>query len=128
MGFFEQHLTTIIIIAIVVVLLIILLLAGYVKAPTDKAFIISGIKKKPRILIGKAGIKLPFFERKDELTLKQISIDIKTNGYIPTRDFIGVDIDAVAKVRVLTYKDVNPEKGITEEMANAAMKNFLNQK
>ena len=128
MGFFAEHLTTVIIIAVIIVILLILMIAGYVKAPTDKAFIISGIKRKPRILIGKAGIKLPFFERKDELTLKQISIDIKTNGYIPTRDFIGVDIDAVAKVRVLTYKDVNPEKGITEEMANAAMKNFLNQK
>ena len=40
---------------------------------------------------------IPFLEKKDELILKQISIDIKTNGYIPTKDFIGVDIDAVAK-------------------------------
>ena len=120
--------TTIIIIAVIAAIVLGLMLTGYVKAPTDRAYIISGIKRKPRILIGKAGIKIPFLERKDELTLKQISIDIKTNGYIPTRDFIGVDIDAVAKVRVLTYKDVNPERGITEEMANAAMKNFLNMK
>ena len=111
-----------------IVIIVILLLSGYVKAPTDKAFIISGIKKKPRVLIGRAGVKIPFFERKDELILKQISIDIKTNGYIPTKDFIGVDIDAVAKIRVLTYKDVNAERGITEEMAMAAMKNFLNMK
>ncbi len=111
-----------------IILIIILLLSGYVKAPTDRAFIISGIKKKPRVLIGRAGVKVPFFERKDELILKQISIDIKTNGYIPTKDFIGVDIDAVAKIRVLTYKDVNPDRGVTEEMAMAAMKNFLNMK
>ena len=112
----------------VVVLIVIIALTGYVKAPTDKAYIISGFRKKPRVLIGRAGIKLPFLERKDELILKQISIDIKTNGYIPTKDFIGVDIDAVAKIRVLTEADVNPDRGITADMANAAMKNFLNMK
>ena len=49
-----------------------------------------------------------------------------------------MDIDAVAKVRVLTQRDVtvnakgevvagsDPNKRITTEMANAAMKNFLN--
>ena len=56
-----------------------------------------------------------------------MSIDIKTNGYIPTKDFIGVNIDAVAKVRVLTENDLkDEEKGITSEMVAAAMKNFLN--
>ena len=108
------------------------------KASPNKAYIISGIKREPKVLIGRAGIKIPFLEKKDELILKQISIDIKTNGYIPTKDFIGVDIDAVAKVRVLTQRDVtvnakgevvagaDPNKRITTEMANAAMKNFLN--
>ena len=96
------------IIAIVVLAIAILaiLASGYVKASPNKAYIISGIKREPKILIGRAGIKIPFLEKKDELILKQISIDIKTNGYIPTKDFIGVDIDAVAKVRVLTQRDV----------------------
>ena len=115
-----------IIVAVVVLFIVGVILSGYVKAPTDKAYVISGLKKEPKVLIGRAGIKIPFLERKDELMLKQISIDIKTNGYIPTKDFIGVDIDAVAKVRVLTVNDINEEKGITSEMANAAMKNFLN--
>lgn len=128
------------IIAIVVLVIAILaiLASGYVKASPNKAYIISGIKREPKVLIGRAGIKIPFLEKKDELILKQISIDIKTNGYIPTKDFIGVDIDAVAKVRVLTQRDVtvnakgevvagaDPNKRITTEMANAAMKNFLN--
>ena len=128
------------IIAIVVLAIAILaiLASGYVKASPNKAYIISGIKREPKVLIGRAGIKIPFLEKKDELILKQISIDIKTNGYIPTKDFIGVDIDAVAKVRVLTQRDVtvnakgevvagsDPNKRITTEMANAAMKNFLN--
>ncbi len=90
--------------------------SGYVKAPPDKAFIISGWRKNPKILIGRSGIKVPFLERKDTLMLKQISIDIKTNGYVPTLDFIGVDIDAVAKVRVKT----------DTEGIKIAMKNFLN--
>lgn len=83
------------IIAIVVLVIAILaiLASGYVKASPNKAYIISGIKREPKVLIGRAGIKIPFLEKKDELILKQISIDIKTNGYIPTKDFIGVDID-----------------------------------
>ena len=100
----------------VLILVIAIILSGYVKAPPDVAFIISGPRKKKKILIGRAGVRIPFIERKDILLLKQISIDIKTNGFVPTNDFIGVDIDAVAKVRVKT----DPE-GI-----ELAMKNFLN--
>ena len=103
---------------IAIVVLAVLLLLGYVKAPPDKAYVISGMRKEPKILIGRSGIKWPFLEQKDSLILKQISIDIKTNGYIPTQDFIGVDIDAIAKIRVRT----DPE-GI-----KLAMKNFLNMK
>ncbi len=111
-----DNLTIIIPVAAAVLVIFGIIASGYVKAPPDKAYIISGFKKDPRILIGRAGIKLPFFERKDTLVLKQISIDIKTNGYVPTLDFIGVDIDAVAKVRLKT----DPE-GI-----KVSMKNFLN--
>lgn len=104
-------------IAVVIVLLVIFLLMGYEKAPSDQMFIISGLRKKPRILIGKAGIRIPFFERKDVLIARQISVDIKTNGYIPTLDFIGVDVDAIAKIAL----DVDSEEGIL-----LAQKNFLN--
>lgn len=104
-------------IPVVIIIAVLLILAtGYVKAPADRAFIISGLHKKPRILIGRAGIKIPFLERKDVLLLKQISIDIKTNGYVPTHDFIGVDIDAIAKVRIM-----DSEAGLA-----LAAKNFLN--
>ena len=105
-------------IILIVILVIVVLLASYVKAPPDVAFVISGLRKEPKVLIGRAGFKLPFFERKDELLVKQISIDIKTDDYVPTLDFIGVNIDAVAKVRVMT----------DEEGIQRAMKNFLNMK
>ena len=131
--------------AVIVLFVIIIAITGYIKAPPDTAYIISGIKKKPRVIIGKAGIKIPFFERLDKLILKQLSVDIKTNGYIPTEDFIGVDIDAIAKVRVLTEADITAEidnegnvkflpgvdnkkgtKIITRRMVDAALRNFLN--
>lgn len=103
---------------VVVAVVFIVFCVSYVKAPPNKAYIISGLRKKPKILIGRAGLKIPFFERKDELLIKQISIDIKTGDYVPTLDFIGVNIDAVAKIKIRT----------DEEGIQLAMKNFLNMK
>ena len=113
MNFLVQAAPALITAAIVIVVFFLL---GYVKAPPDVAYIISGLRRHPKVLIGRAGVKIPFFERVDKLIVRQISIDIKSEGYIPTQDFIGVDVDAVAKVRVMT----DPE-GI-----QLAMKNFLN--
>lgn len=94
-----------------------ILILGYVKAPPDRAFIISGLGKRGRILIGRAGIRIPFFERLDRLYLGQITVDIKTEQSVPTNDFINVNVDAVAKVRIYN----NPE-GL-----QLAAKNFLNK-
>ena len=105
-------------IVIAVVILLVLLLMGYVKAPPDQAYIISGLKKDGKILIGRAGIKIPFFERLDKLYLGQMTVDIKTEQSVPTNDFINVNVDAVAKVRI------SP----TPEGIKLAAKNFLNKK
>jgi len=102
---------------VAVALLLLIIAKGYVKAPPDTAYIISGFKKQPRILIGRAGIRIPFLERIDKLSLQQVTVDIKTNGYIPTLDFINIQVDAVAKVRVSTEPD----------LLEKAMKNFLNK-
>ncbi|MDO4796879.1 MAG: SPFH domain-containing protein [Coriobacteriales bacterium] len=93
------------IIAAIVVALLVFMLSGYVKASPDEALILSGLHAKPRVLIGRAGFKIPFFERVDRLCLKQISVDIKTDQFIPTNDFINVRVDAVAKVRVTEDPD-----------------------
>ena len=53
---------------IAIVLLIVFVCVGYVKSPPDTAYLISGFRK-PRILIGKAGIRIPFLERLDKLSL-----------------------------------------------------------
>lgn len=103
--------------AAAVIILLGILASGYVKAPPDRAFIISGLKKEPKILIGRAGIKIPFLERLDKLYLGQMTVDIKTEQSVPTNDFINVNVDAVAKVRI------EP----TEEGIKLAAKNFLNK-
>ena len=100
-----------------IILVILIITQGYVKAPPDHAYFISGLRKQPRVLIGRAGIKIPFFEQMDKLYLGQITVDIKTDEYIPTNDFINVMVDAVAKVRVA-------DDG---ERMKLAMRNFLNK-
>ena len=72
---------------------------GYLKAPPDTAYIISGLGKK-RILIGKAGWRGPFFERVDKLSLKVMQVDVKTSEAVPTNEFINVSVDGVANIKV----------------------------
>ena len=80
--------------AVIVIAVIVVLCSGYLKAPPDMAYLISGVGKKPRILIGKAGIKIPFFERVDRLFLGAIQIDVKTSSSVPTAEFINVKVDS----------------------------------
>ena len=103
-------------IALGVALLAIFIFISYVKAPPSFAYIISGIWKEPRVLIGTGGFRIPFFQRLDRVYLGQITVDIKTEESVPTNDFINVDVDAVAKVQVLPDKDGT----------RLAAKNFLN--
>ena len=90
---------TIIIIAVVAVLIVALCLLGYVKAPPDQAFIISGFRKH-RTLIGRAGVRIPFLERLDRLSLALIPIDVKTSSAVPTADYINISVDAAVNVKI----------------------------
>lgn len=100
----------------VALFLIVFLAMGYLKAPPDVAYVISGLRKKPRILIGQAGIRIPFFERVDKLALGAIQIDVKTSSSVPTAEYINVKVDSNVNVRV----------GQTDEMLALACQNFLN--
>jgi flotillin len=104
------------IIAGVVILFVIVLLAMYVKAPPSVAYVLSGLRKEPRILIGTGGFKIPIIERLDKVFLGQTTVDVKTSLPVPTHDFIDVMVDAVCKVRVQP----------TPEGTRLAAKNFLN--
>ena len=112
-----QLLITLIPIIVVLVLLLIIFLTGYVKASPDTAIIISGLRKKPKVLIGKAGIKIPFLERKDELNLQLIPIDVKTSNAVPTADYININVDATVNVKISD----------DEERLKLAAQNFLNK-
>lgn len=101
---------------VIAIVVIAVLCSGYIKAPPDMAYIISGLHKKPRILIGKAGIKVPFFERVDKLSLGAIQIDVKTGSAVPTAEYINVRVDSTVSVRV----------GRDPEMIALAAQNFLN--
>lgn len=92
--------STIVIIVAVVVLLF-LLVISYVKTSPNQALVISGWpRKRPKFLVGTGGLRLPGLQKVDRLYLGQLSVDIKTDSPVPTSDFINVDVDAVAKVRI----------------------------
>ena len=84
---------------VVLGLAVLLLIAGYLKAPPDTAYIISGLGKK-RILIGKAGWRMPFFTRLDKLSLGVMQVDVKTSEAVPTNEFINVTVDGVANIKI----------------------------
>lgn len=100
---------------IIAIPILLLVVTGYVKAPPDKAFIISGLKR--RIIVGRAAIRVPFFERLDKLSLKVMSVDVKTGTAVPTNDYINVRVDGIVKIKVPNNRD----------MIERAAQNFLNQ-
>ena len=110
-----EHLVLKGVIAIVILVLLVIIVTMYVEAPPSMAYILSGFRKEPRVLIG-GGLKIPVLERLDKVYLGQVTVDVKTSQPVPTHDFLDVMVDAVCKVRV---------KPDTEGIRLAA-KNFLN--
>lgn len=105
-----------IIAGVIAILLIIFIAMSYIKCPPDMVYLISGLRKEARVITGKATIRIPFLERVDKIPLKLIQIDVRANK-VPTNDFINVDVDAVANVRISTKP----------ELIRIAAKHFLNQ-
>lgn len=100
----------------VVAFIVLVLLVSYVKCPPNQAYIISGLGKKPKVLIGKSGFRVPFLQRLDKISLELISIDVKTSSYVPTADFINIKVDSVVNVKVSD----------TPELIEQAQQHFLN--
>ncbi len=111
-------------IALLVILFIVFICLSYVKAPPDTAYIITGFKRR-KILIGKAGIRIPFLERIDKLQLSIISVDVKTQVPVPTKEFINVTIDGVVTMQVA--RGEAEIDGVSYDLMDLAAKNFLNQ-
>ena len=98
MSFDDMNWGVIIPAGIGIIVLLIIIFTGYIKAPPDTAYIISGLRKK--IIIGKASIRIPFFERVDKLKLQLIAVDVKTSSAVPTADYININVDANVNVKV----------------------------
>ena len=104
----------------VIIVVFIFFKTTYLTASPNKALIISGFRKsagKPRVVIGGSTIRIPFLERVDEIALDLIQVDIKTSSSVPTSEYININVDAVANVKVAS----NPEYVVR------AAENFLNK-
>jgi flotillin len=109
---------------VAVALLILLFILSYVKAAPDTALIISGMGKR-KILIGRAGFRIPFLQRIDKLSLRVFQVDIKTDEAIPTSNFINIRVDGVANLKISS----NPEllDRAAEAILNMSEKNLQMQ-
>lgn len=104
----------ILVIAVVSTILFVLKI-GYLKAPPDKAYIISGLRNKT--IIGQSSIRIPYLERYDILDLSLVPIDVKTKSKVPTLDYININVDGIANVKISTDPELLP----------IAAQNFLNK-
>lgn len=104
-----------IIIGSIFLLAVIILVLCRRVAPPDVAYIVSGLRK--RVVIGKATVKLPILERLDKLSLRVMSVDVKTGDFVPTNDYMNVKVDGIVKVQIPNDAD----------MIDRASRNFLNQ-
>lgn len=109
--------TSVVAAILVAFIILCILLSGYVKAKPDEALLISGLRKNRKPLIGKAGIKIPFFERVDKLKLQLIPVDVKTSSAVPTADYININVDAAVNVKISDKDD----------RLKLAAQNFLNK-
>ena len=105
---------------VIVLFAVVFFKSTYLTAPPNKALIISGFRKsagKPRVVIGGSTIRIPFLERVDEIALDLIQVDIKTSSSVPTSEYININVDAVANVKVAS----------SPEYVVRAAENFLNK-
>lgn len=89
-----------ILVAVAAFVLLLICLSGYVKAPPDVAYIISGVRKQTKVVVGRASVRIPFFERLDKLPLSLMQVDIKTASAVPTEEYINIFVDGVANIKV----------------------------
>lgn len=108
---------TIVLPVVIVTAAVLTLMMGYVKAPPDMAYLISGARKSAKVVIGKASIRILFLERLDKVSLRLIPIDVKTSNAVPTADYININVDATVNVKV----SAEPDK------LRLAAENFLNK-
>lgn len=108
----------------IIALVIVFFITGYVKAAPDTAIIITGWGKR-KILIGKAGFRIPFLQRLDKLSLRVFQVDIKTDEAIPTSNFINIRVDGVANLKISS--DPALLERAAEAILNMSEENLIKQ-
>ncbi len=86
---------------IITIVILVLLLSMWKKAPIDKAFVITGIKR--RVISGKGTLVIPILEQIDRISLEDMNLDVNTTDSL---DITGVPLstDGVAIIKVKNDK------------------------
>ena len=93
------------ILSIVISLIIVLAIIGliskvmYKKADPSVALVVTG-PRKSKTIVGRGCLVIPFLQRTDTLTLRNIQADFTSRDEIPTQDAIHILVDAVANFSV----------------------------
>lgn len=80
-----------------VVVIILLILITWKKAPQDKAIVVTGLKR--RVISGKGGFVIPFFEQTDRISLENMKVEVKTHESLDSNG-VPIDTDGVAIIKV----------------------------
>ncbi|ONI44050.1 flotillin [Candidatus Epulonipiscioides gigas] len=88
-------------VSICVIVILILVLFMWKKAPIDKAFVITGLKR--RVISGKGTIVIPVLEQVDKISLEDMNLDVNTKDSL---DITGVPLstDGVAIIKIKNDK------------------------
>lgn len=83
-----------IILALVIIWLICI---TWKKAAQDKAIVVTGLKR--RVISGKGGFVVPFFEQTNRLSLENMKVEVKTHESLDSNG-VPIDTDGVAIIKV----------------------------
>lgn len=83
-------------------LIIIALLMMWRKAPADKAYVITGLKK--RVICGQGTVVIPILEQVDKISLEAINLDVNTKGSLDSNG-VPLDTDGVSVIKVKSDND-----------------------
>lgn len=93
MNFLQDNLLWIVIFVIIVGLIMI----TWKKAPQDKAIVVTGLKR--RVISGRGGLVVPFFEQTNRISLENMKVEVRTKDSLDSNG-VPIDTDGVAIIKV----------------------------
>lgn len=99
-----------IIVGAVLLAVITLILLMWRKAPTDKAFVITGLRQ--RVIKGKGTIVIPIIEQVDKISLESIELSVRTDSSLDSNG-VPLNADGIAVIKVIP-DDENIIKAMTQ--------------